>query len=217
MIPTDRRSRRGNAQKSLPPLPHYPARPTRGRRIPKHLREILKPFLERYKLDPFLVLSALAAIEDHASCGRVVGPEERHPREVGFGQTTRALHFDGEDTALAVRDEVDLGAGGGSPEEEFVSESEVVVERSNLLVDQRLQPCSLDLLGAVKRTGRTECATDANVEVVELGVRGRATSGPAAKDGDRRGEKQVFENREVSAYSFPLFRAFSCDFGDVQQ
>ena len=30
-----------------------------------------------------------------------------------------------------------------------------------------------------------ECAIDANVEVVELGVRGQATSGLAAKDGDR--------------------------------
>jgi hypothetical protein len=29
----------------------------------------------------------------------------------------------------------------------------------------------------------------------------------AAKDGDRRGEKPVFENLEVSAYSFPLCRA----------
>ena len=108
-----------------------------------------------------MVLTALAAKEDHASWGRVVGPEERHPREV------------------------DLGASGGSPEEELVSESEAVVECSNLLVDQRLQACSLDLLGAVKRTGRTECAIDANVEVVELGVRGQATSGLAAKDGDR--------------------------------
>ena len=126
--------------------------------------------LERQDVDVVLQPAVASAVDQMALRNRVLRFEGTKTLEVFSAHHRRALDFKGVESALAVEDEIDLLAVGGSPKKDFVAEATCVVVRTQLLKEEGFQRGAVDLAVAVQRAARSQGPPDSDIEEVELGV-----------------------------------------------